>query len=103
MVIDANGEYELMPGNKKPKTSEHPVYQARIEIALPVGGWLFAPNDGHNLARFSRAANTAHKREEFQKELSLYLKKYGPVVTDLLVGRNAVEIDMTIAQGALNV
>lgn len=103
MIIDSNGNYALVEGTQKPQTSEHPVYQARIEVALPVGVWPFAPTSGHNLARFARVANTPAKQDEFQKELTLYLKKYGPTVANLFTGRYAVELDLTIPEEALNV
>lgn len=102
-IIDSNGEYVYVDGTKMLASSDHPVFKARIEVALPKGAWLYAPNAGHELTRFQRQAKTNAKVEEFQKELKLYLKPYGPVVTDRLLARDAVSMNLQIAEDALNV
>lgn len=102
MIIDVNGQYAYTAGTMKAQTSSHPVYQARIDLALPQGTWLFAPpTAGHTLQRFAKAGNTQAKQDEFQKELSLYLAKYGSAVVNTFTGRYALELDMTIPQGVL--
>lgn len=102
LVIDQEGEYAYVPGTKTLKTSSHPVYQARIEIALPKGSWLYAPSSGHNLARFQRSKQSQQTIDEFRKELSHYLARYSPDVKSQLVDRGGVTINMEIKDGVLS-
>jgi hypothetical protein len=103
IAINSVGEYVYVAGTKRPLVTEHPVYQARVEVALGQGTWLYAPTAGHTLARFDNAAKTDAKVEEFQKELSFYLRRYGPEVTERLLSRFAVDLKLQIAEDALNV
>lgn len=100
-IIDANGDYQFQQGTRLLASSNHPVYRARIEISLNKGTWLYAPAAGHNLSRFKRAKQTPAKIDEFRKELAHYLSGYSPDVTDALVERNGVAMDLTIAEGVL--
>jgi hypothetical protein len=103
IVIDANGEYAFEDGTRTLRTSDHPVHQARVELALPKGSWLYASDSGHELARFKNVKQSSAQIEEFQKELRFYLKKYHPEVTRILADRNAVTLNMEIKQDALTV
>lgn len=103
MIVDTQGRYSMIEGTRRPKNSEHPVHQARIEMALDRGSWWFAPNQGHDLARFKRVSNSDHKREELQKEVAFYLKKYGPQVAQTFADRTTITERVVIAEDALNV
>ncbi len=102
-IINSDGEYEMVSGTQTPKQSDHPVYKARIDLALSRGSWLCAPTQGHDLGRFTRVRQTEEKAQEFQKEVAFYLKKYGPETVDLLTQRGAVTLDLKIAKDALDV
>jgi hypothetical protein len=102
-VIDGAGNYNYIPGTKTLVTSAHPVYKARIDLGLGEGVWLYAPNDGHDLASYKNVRQTLAIQEQFEKDLMFYLKSYGPVVTDRLVARGAVSLNLEIAEDALNV
>lgn len=102
IAINSVGEYAYVDGTKKPLVTKHPVYQARVEIALGRGTWLYAPDEGHDLARFARAHKSDAKVEEFEKELSFYLRRYGPEVTSRLLARHSVSLNLQIAEDALN-
>lgn len=103
LIVNADGEYEYASETRTPKASDHPVYKARIELALGAGEWLYAPTSGHDLKKYETAKQTDAKIEEFQKDLAFYLEKYGPVVTDLLTARGKVSLNLQIAEDALNV
>jgi len=45
-IINEQGDYDYVEGTKTLKESDHPVYQARIELGLGVGTWLYAPAAG---------------------------------------------------------
>lgn len=100
LIVDENGNYKYVSGTKTLEKSEHPVYQARIEVALGEGTWLCAPNSGHQLARFKKVHLTQDKREEFEKELRFYLKKYGPEVAADAAARFEHSVKVTIAENA---
>lgn len=102
-VIDESGNYKLKPLTRTPESSEHPVHQARIEMALGKGAWLFAPNRGHQLKKFQNMDQTQGNQESFQKELLLYLEKYSPEVSETFVGRSLVDMNLTIDKDALDV
>lgn len=102
-IINADGEYEIVPGTQSLKQSDHPVYKARIDIALGRGAWLCAPTEGHDLGRFARVRQTEEKIQEFQKEVAFYLSKYGPSVSDVFSKRGSLTFDLKIAKDALNV
>jgi hypothetical protein len=102
-IIDGDGKYVYVDNTRMLKTSSHPVYRARIEVALGLGEWIGAPNAGHQLARFKRVRESQHQVEEFQKALSFYLENYSPDVLDALVTRGGVTLNLNIREGALNV
>jgi hypothetical protein len=102
-IIDELGHYVYVDNTKKIQTSNHPVYRARIEIALGQGQWIGAPKAGHQLARFGRVRQSQHQIEEFEKALAFYLSRYSPEVVDTLVTRQGVTTDLKIKQGALDV
>jgi hypothetical protein len=101
-IIDSSGNYAFVPGTRTLQQSDHPVFEARIEVALGQNTWPYAPNAGHTLARFQNEGQSDDKVEEFQKELLYYLDGYGPDVVDLLVERGGVSIDLNISEDALN-
>lgn len=103
-IIDESGNYTFSEGTRIVATSTHPVYRARIEIPLEQGIWIGAsPQAGNRLGRFKRVRASDHQIEEFQKELTSYLSAYSPEVLDTLVTSGAVQFDLSITQGALDV
>ena len=103
IIINTDGENEYAQGTKTLKESDHPVYQARIELALGQNTWCYAPSNGHQLGKYSNAKQTDGNMSQFQKELALYLEKYGPQVTQLLIQRGQISLNLEIAEDALNV
>jgi hypothetical protein len=101
-IIDASGNYQMVPGTGTVDTSDHPVYRARIEVALGQNTWPCRPLDGHQLAKYDRAAQTNGNIDKFQKELLLYLNKYGAAVKSLLGARGAVSMGLEISDGVLS-
>jgi hypothetical protein len=103
IVINQNGQYAFQPGTKLPLTATHPVYRARVAIALPQGAWLYAPAAGHHLSRFARVKQTQAQVDAFQKELLQYLSVYPAHQISRLIAREGVSLNLEIAEGALNV
>jgi len=101
-IIDENGNYAYVGSTKVLQTSDHPVYQARIELALTLGSWIGAPNAGSNLGRFKNVRASAHEIDEFEKELAFYLQNYNPTLVDEIVSRGAVQVDLSITEDALS-
>jgi hypothetical protein len=101
-IIDEEGKYVYVENTRLLKLSTHPVYRARIEVALEQGTWIGAPQAGSQLGRFRRVRQSEHQVEEFQKALAYYLSAYPPDVLDTLVTRNGVTYDLQIKQGALS-
>lgn len=101
-IIDDQGNYQYITGTKTVAQSDHPAYQARIELALGKGTWPFAKDRGHQLAKYSRADQTPEKIEAYRKEVLLYLKKYGPEVTRLISERGSIDIKLGINKDALD-
>jgi hypothetical protein len=102
LIINGEGEYEYEEGTRQLKASEHPVYEARIDLALGRGSWLYAPAEGHDLEKYAQAKQSAAKIDEFQKDLAYYLDRYDPRVADLLGKRGAVSLNLEIAAEALD-
>jgi hypothetical protein len=102
-VIDGSGSYNYIPGTLTLVTSTHPVYKARIDLGLPQNVWLYAPvGVGHDLDSYKTVRETAAQLQKFEKDLLFYLQSYGPEVTDALVARGAVSLNLEIAEDALN-
>lgn len=102
ITIDQDGEYEFIEGTRTLKTSEHPAHQARVELGLPKGDWLFAATSGHGLNKFQRAKQTDERVQNFRKEVELYLNKYGPEVFELFSKREGVVMGLEISDEVLN-
>jgi hypothetical protein len=100
-IIDVNGKYSYVTNTRMLATSTHPVYRARIEMALGQGDWIGAPSAGHQLARFKRAHQSQHQIDEFKKALAYYLSAYSPDVVDTLVTQDGVTMDLEIKESAL--
>jgi hypothetical protein len=77
-IIDEEGKYVYVENTRLLKLSTHPVYRARIEVALEQGTWIGAPQAGSQLGRFRRVRQSEHQVEEFQKALAYYLSAYPP-------------------------
>lgn len=102
LIVDSNGDYAVVAGSRTLDTSEHPVYQARIEVALMIDSWLYAPAEAQDLARFKAARETPAAVDEFKKELLFGLKKYSPEVVSQFADRGAVSFGLQISQDALD-
>lgn len=101
-IVDENGLIALEENSLEPKESAHPVWKARNALALPKGGWLYAPNEGHELEPFTRAKATQANAEEFEKTALLYLQEYGPEVASKLIKRGEAAFSIEITKETLN-
>ena len=101
-IINSDGNYVMQDGTLTIKQSKHPVYKARIDLALGKNTWLYAPSSGHDLEKYKNEHESSAKIQEFQKELAFYLSKYSPDVTDLLINRGAVNIQLQIDENVLS-
>lgn len=99
IVIDNSGLYERDEKGLLKKTN-HQAYQARVELALPKGKWLHAPNSGHDLDKFKRLKKTPLNEEEFEKKIIRYLEKYDPQVIDRVSVRENFLATIEIEDGA---
>jgi hypothetical protein len=100
-IIDELGRFRVIEGTLKPIESEHPVYKARIAVAIDKGSWLHAPATGHTLGVYAKGKATAQKSDEFQKSAALYLAPYGPEVIGRLVKRGELSIAFRITRETL--
>jgi hypothetical protein len=101
-VIDENGLFKVEPGTLKTVDEAHPVWKARIALALPKGQWLFAPTKGHDLVTYQTVKESATKVEEFQKSVRLYLAPYGPEVVSRFTARGSLTLQLKITKETLN-
>jgi hypothetical protein len=95
-IINESGDYTYIDSTRTVKTSDHPVHQARIELALAQGHWAFAPNRGHQLKKFQTLDQTPSNMQSFRKELLLYLDKYSPEVQEAFGERGLVDMALNI-------
>ena len=102
IIITTQGDYQLIEGTKTLETSDHPVYQAQIELNLAVKPWIGSPNSPQPLKRFDRAKQSAIKVDEYRKELGFYLQKYSPEVQEAVVKRSNTTFEARIAEDAFN-
>ena len=102
IIISDQGDYEFTTGTKTLKTSDHPVFQAQIELHLAITSWVGSPNSPQPLARFNRTKQTVIKADEYRKELAFYLQKYSPEVQEAVIKRTNVTFQATIAGDAFN-
>lgn len=101
-VIDEQGKFKVEDGTLKGVDSPHPVWKARIALALPQGEWLHAPLKGHNLNVYKQAKASKEKVEEFQKSVNLYLTPYGPEVLSRFIARGSLSLQVMITKETLN-
>jgi len=102
ITIDEAGEYEFIENTRTLKTSDHPAHQARLELGLALGDWLYAPTFGHGLNKFKRARQSDAKVQEFRKEVELFLTKYEPEVIELFTEREGVTMGLEINDEVLD-
>jgi len=100
--IDVDGKIIVDEGTLNPKSSEHPVWLARVALALNKGDWLYAPNSGHELKRFNNVKATESKIQEFEKEVKFYLSPYGPQITDRFTSRGVSSIQALITRETIS-
>lgn len=101
-IVDEFGRFEVETNTLKTKQSIHPVYKARVAIALGKGSWLHAPSEGHGLAVYGQRKATDQKLDEFMKVLKLYLSKYGPEVMQQYSERSKVQALINITRETIN-
>lgn len=102
IIIDQNGEYEFLNGTRTLKTSDHPAHQARLELGLPRGEWLYGQSSGHELNKFKRSKQSDSQILSFRKEVALFLNKYDPEISELFIKREGVGMDLQINDEVLN-
>lgn len=100
IVIGTNGQYEVQENTKTLRSSDHPVYQAQIEINLARGSWIGAPDKGHNIAPRVRQSEAA--LEEFRKEVRTYLSKYDPETQEMAINRSGATLPVLIPRESSN-
>ena len=101
-IVDENGQFAVLPGTLKTIESNHPIYKARIAIALDQGAWLYAPTKGHTLNTYKLKKASPETVESFQKEAKLYLAPYGPIVVQQMISRGTVGVKFLITKETLN-
>lgn len=102
IIITTEGDYKLIEGTSTLEESDHPVFQAQIEVNLALKKWIGSPNSVQPLARFDRAKQTVINVDEFRKELSFYLQKYSPDVQEAVIDRTKTIFNLSIAEDAFN-
>jgi len=102
IIIDENGDYELIEGTKTLKTSDHPVFQAQIELNIATKKWIGAPNAPAPLAKFERTKQSEQNIQLYDKELRFYLQKYSPEEIEIAVSRQAVTFTGIVREDAFN-
>lgn len=102
IIVDGNGNIQTLPGTLVPAQSDHPVYKARIAVALGIGAWALAATSGQNLARFKNKKASASNVDEFNKELKSYLAPYGATLVSQVQSRQFTEADFNVPKGVLN-
>lgn len=101
MIIVKDGQYQNIENTKTLQTSDHPAYQAGIEVSLPKGSWIGAPSAGIDLG--NRKKQSPRIIEEIRKELNFYLAKYNPAVKKETVERFVARWPILIKEDAFNV
>lgn len=101
-IVDEFGRFEVESNTLKAKLSVHPVYKARVALALGKGTWLHAPSEGHGLAIYGQRKATDQKLDEFMKVLKLYLSKYGPEVVNQYSTRSNIQALINITRETTN-
>lgn len=101
-VVDELGRFLVDEGTLKVMESAHPVYKARIAIALDKGAWLHAPTKGHELAVYAQRRASVSKLEEFEKSAKLYLAPYGPEVVERMIRRGQLSFNLNITKETIN-
>ena len=100
IIVGTDGQYQLKPGTKTLDTSDHPVFQAQIEVNLRQGSWIGSPGSGHSLG--IREKQSTDIVNEFRKELRFYLNKYDPDVREAAIKRSEAVIPVVVAEDAFD-
>jgi len=100
IIIDTVGQYQFIEGTKTLETSDHPVFQAQVELNLRQGQWIGAPGSGHNLPVRSKLSDD--DVESYRKELRFYLTKYDPDIREAAIKRASAVIPVIIREDAFN-
>jgi hypothetical protein len=101
-TVDENGRINVTDGSLTPIESDHPVWKARNALALGQGQWLYAPLNGHDLAKYENVKATESKIQEFEKTVQFYLQSYGPQVQDRFAKRGALSIKTLITRETIS-
>ena len=97
-IIDQSGLIKVVDNTIKPIKGDNPAYRARIALALPLGGWLFAPTAGHSLNQFKTVKASPSNVENFQKAARLYLDPYGPQVVSRYLARGVEALTVDVSK-----
>ncbi len=103
IIVSNDGDYELEEGTRILKESNHPVFQAQIELHIATESWIGAPNAPTPLAKFLRSKQSEQNIELYDKELRFYLQKYSPEEVEIAVSRASVEFTKRVREDAFNV
>jgi len=103
IIISDQGDYEFIEGTKTLKKSNHPVFQAQVELHIATKSWIGAPNAPTPLAQFLRSKQSEENIELYDRELRFYLQKYSPEEVEIAVSRASVEFISEIREDAFNV
>lgn len=102
IIVNGSGDYERVEGTLTLKKSEHPAYQAAIEIRLGQGQWIGAPANGHLLKQFDTRRMSEAQKDAYRKQLSFYLRKYSPQIRTEIIARFIANSEVRIAEDAFN-
>lgn len=97
-IIDSDGIIEMVPGTLQPVAADNPAYRARIAMALPINSWLYALTSGHQLKQFEDVKASQSNFQNYKKAVILYLKPYGPSVTDTFLARGVEGLTIQVNQ-----
>ena len=100
MIVIRNGQYLTEEGTQNLVTSNHPAYQAQVEVSLPRGEWIGAPDAGLNLDK--RVKQSERQVEEARKQIGFYLQKYSPDIRDTISERFSGVFPIVIEEDAFN-
>jgi hypothetical protein len=100
--IDESGKIIVNDGTLMPEMSAHPVWKARVSLALPKSKWLYAPDNGHELDKYQNMKASEQRIQEFEKEVKFYLQPYGPQTVDRFTSRGAFSIETLITRETIS-
>lgn len=95
MALDKDGHF-IKGSNGLAVSTRSRAFQARLELGLPRGAWLHAPDRGHNLKRFDNVRKTPAIEDDYIKEVNSYLRGYDPETLEIVSGETTLETHLEI-------